>query len=104
MTSLSAMIGSLCSPLGPHLERNITIALYFSSTLIAIIGESDRRISFNSLKKFVTSLSAVIEALRSPLELHPERDLVTDLYSGSNSIAIKVSPITRLVSDDFKKL
>jgi hypothetical protein len=31
------------------------------------------------LKKSTTSLSAVIEALSSPLGPHPESDLVTDL-------------------------
>jgi predicted deacylase len=61
---------------------------------IAIIDEFDRQINFNSLKKSVTSLSAAIEALSSHLGPHPENDLVTDLYSGSTPIAIKMSPIT----------
>jgi hypothetical protein len=67
------------------------------------MDESDRQISFNSLKKFVTSLSAAIGVLGSPLGPHLERDLETDLYSGSTPIAIKTSPITGLVLDDFKK-
>jgi hypothetical protein len=67
------------------------------------MDESDRQISFNSLKKFVTSLSAAIGVLGSPLGPHLERDLKTDLYSGSTPIAIKTSPITRSVLDDFKK-
>jgi hypothetical protein len=55
--------------------------------VIAIIGESDRQINFNSLKKSVTSLSVAIGALDSPLGIHPESDLETDLYSGSTLIA-----------------
>jgi hypothetical protein len=46
---------------------------------IAIMDEFDRQINFNSLKKSTTSLSATIRALGSPLEPHPESDLVTDL-------------------------
>jgi hypothetical protein len=38
-------------------------------------------------KKSVTSLPAVIEALGSPLGLHPESDLATHLYSSSIPIA-----------------
>jgi hypothetical protein len=49
-------------------------------TVIAIMDESDRQINFNSIKKSTTSLSAAIGALGSPLESHPESDLVTDLY------------------------
>jgi hypothetical protein len=71
--------------------------------MIAIIDESDCQISFNILKKFVSPLSAVIGVLGSPLRPCPERDLATYLYSRSTSIAIKTSPITGLVSDDFKK-
>jgi hypothetical protein len=51
------------------------------------MDESDRQINFNSLKKYVTSLLAVIGALDSPLGSHPEIDLVTDLYSRSTPIA-----------------
>jgi hypothetical protein len=54
---------------------------------IAIMDESDRQINFSSLKKSATSLSVAIGALGSPLEPHPESDLVTDLYSGSTPIA-----------------
>jgi hypothetical protein len=39
------------------------------------------------LKKSVTSLLAVIRALRSSLVPHPDSDLGTDLYSGSTLIA-----------------
>jgi hypothetical protein len=53
----------------------------------AIMDESDHQINFNSLKKFMTSLSVAIGALGSPLEPHPESDLVTDLYSGPTPIA-----------------
>jgi hypothetical protein len=55
--------------------------------VIAIMDEFDRHINFNSLKKSVTSLSVVIGALSSPLGLHPESDLVIDLYSVSTPIA-----------------
>jgi hypothetical protein len=41
-----------------------------------------QQISFNSLNKFVISLSAVIGALRSLLGPHSESDLETNLYSG----------------------
>jgi hypothetical protein len=51
------------------------------------MDEFDHQINFNSLKKSATSLSAVIGALGSPLGLHPESDLVTDLYSVSTPIA-----------------
>jgi hypothetical protein len=57
------------------------------SAVIAIMDESDRQINFNSLKKSVTSLSAAIGALGSPFGPHPETDLVTDLYSGPTTIA-----------------
>jgi hypothetical protein len=53
------------------------------------MDESDRRISFNILNNFVISLSAAIGASGSPLGPHPERDLATDLHSGSTPITIK---------------
>jgi hypothetical protein len=102
-TSLSAAIRALGSPLGPHPESGLVTHLYSDSTLIAIVDESDRQISFNRLKKFVTSLSTMIKALDSPLGSHPERDLEIDPYSDSTPIAIKTSPIVGSVSDDFKK-
>jgi hypothetical protein len=55
--------------------------------VIAIMDEFDHQINFNSLKKSATSLSAAIGALGSLLGLHPESDLVTDLYSVSTPIA-----------------
>jgi hypothetical protein len=58
------------------------------TAVIAIMDESDRQINFNSLKKFVTSLSATIGAWDPPLEPYPESDIVTDLYSDSTPIAI----------------
>jgi hypothetical protein len=61
--------------------------------VIAIMDESDRQINFNSLKKSASSLSAAIGSLGAPLGPHPKSDLVTDLYSGSTPIAIKMSPI-----------
>jgi hypothetical protein len=51
------------------------------------MDESDHQISFNHLKKSVTSLSAIIGALGSHLGPHPESDLDTDLYSVSMPIA-----------------
>jgi hypothetical protein len=55
--------------------------------VIAIMDEPDHQINFNSLKEFVTSLSVGIRALGSPLGSHPESDLVTYLYSVSTLIA-----------------
>jgi hypothetical protein len=55
--------------------------------VIPIMDEFDRQINFNTLKKSATSLSAAIGALGSPLGPHPESDIVTDLYSSSTSIA-----------------
>jgi hypothetical protein len=87
VTSLPAVIGTLDSPLGPHPESDLVTYLYSDSTLIAILDEFDRRISFNNLKKFRISLSAMIKALDSPLGPHLESDLATDLYSDSTPIA-----------------
>jgi hypothetical protein len=64
--------------------------------VIAVMDESDRQINFNSLKKTVTSLSAVIGALGSPLGSHPESDLETNIYSSSTLIAIKMIPIDQM--------
>jgi hypothetical protein len=80
-------MGALGSPLGPHTESDLATYLYFGSTPIAIMDESDHRISFNYLKKSVTSLPMVIGAFGSPLVPHPESDLAIDLYSGSTPIA-----------------
>jgi hypothetical protein len=102
-TSLSAVIDALGSRLGPHPKRDLATDLYSVTTSIIIIDKFDHRISFNSLMKFVTSLSAAIRQLGSPLGPHPERDLATDLYSASTPIAIKTSAITGSVSDNFKK-
>jgi hypothetical protein len=55
------------------------------------------------LKKSMTSLSVVIEALGSPLGPHLESDLATDLYSGSTPIAI-IDESDRLINfNSFKK-
>jgi hypothetical protein len=97
------VIGASVSPLGPYPECDLAIDLYSGSTPIANMDESGHRISFNSLKKFTISLSAVIGALGSPLGPHLESDLATDLYSVSTPIAIKTSPIAESVSDNFKK-
>jgi hypothetical protein len=92
-TSLLAAIGVLSSPLGPYPESDLVIDLYSVSTPIANMYRSNCQISFNSLNKSGISLSATIGALGSPLGLHPEIDLKTDLYSGSTPIAIKTSHI-----------
>jgi hypothetical protein len=89
MTSLPAMIRTLRSSLGPHPESDLATDLYSRSIPIANMDESDHQISFNHLNKFTISLSAAIGVLDSPLRSHLERDLTTDLYSGSTSIAIK---------------
>jgi hypothetical protein len=88
-TSLPTVIGTLSSPLGLHPESVLATDLYSSSTPIAIMDKSYRRISFNYLNKSVISLSAVIGASGSPLGPRPERDLDTNLYDGSTLIAIK---------------
>jgi hypothetical protein len=62
------------------------------------MDESNHQINFNSLKKSVISLSAVIEALSSSLGPHPESDLITDQYSGSTPTIIKTGPIARWLS------
>jgi hypothetical protein len=103
VTSLSAVIRALSSPLGPHPENDPVTDLYSDSTPIANMYMSGYHISFNSLNKSVTSLSAAIRALSSPLRPHLESDLETDLYSGSTPIAIKTSLIAESVLDDFKK-
>jgi hypothetical protein len=102
MTSLSEVIGTLSSPLGPHPKRDLATYLYSFYTPIAIINEFGRRISFNS-KKFVISLSATIVTLSSPLGPRLERVLTTDIYSVSTPMSIKMSLITGSISDDFKK-
>jgi hypothetical protein len=54
---------------------------------MANMDKSNHYISFNSLKKFTTSLSLVIWILGSPLGPHLESDLDTYLYSDSTPIA-----------------
>jgi hypothetical protein len=103
VTLLSAMIGVLNSPLELHPKSDLDTYIYFGSTTIAIIDESDFQISFNRLKKSATSLSAVIRVLGSPLGPHSESDLETDLYSNYTPIAIKTSLIVESASDNFKK-
>jgi hypothetical protein len=102
-TSLSVAIRALGSPLGPHPESDLVTYLYSVSTPIANMDMSDCQISFNSLNRSVISLSVAIGALGSPLGPHPESDLETDLYSGSTSIAIKMSLIAVSILYDFKK-
>jgi hypothetical protein len=89
MTSLPVAIRALGSPLGPYSKSDLATDLYSDSTPMTIMDESNRRVNFNHLNKSVTSLPAAIRALDSSLGPCPERDLTTDLYSGSTSIAIK---------------
>jgi hypothetical protein len=49
--SLSVVIRTLGSPLGPHPERDLAIDLYSSSTPIAIKDEFHRSIRFKRLQK-----------------------------------------------------
>jgi hypothetical protein len=104
VTSLSATIEALVSPLGPHPESDLATYLYCVSTPIANIDESDRQINFNLLNKSTISLSAVIGASDSPLEPRPERDLATDLHSGSTPIAIKDESNRRIRFRQFQKI
>jgi hypothetical protein len=83
------MIRALGSPLGPRLKRDLATDLYSASTPLACYDESNQWISFNRLNKSTISLSMAIEASDSPLGTRPERDLASDLYSGSTLIAIK---------------
>jgi hypothetical protein len=102
-TSLSVAIGALDSSLGPHPESDLVTYLYSVSTPIPNMDISCCQINFNSLNKSVISLSMAIGALGSTLGHYPESDLETDLYFGSTPIAIKMSPITKSVLNDFKK-
>jgi hypothetical protein len=101
--SLPAVIGTLSFPLGPYPKSDLGIDLYSNSTPIANMGESDYQISFNNLKKSVTSLSSVIEALDYPLVSHLESDLATNLYSSSTPIAIMDESDHRISFNRFNK-
>jgi hypothetical protein len=95
MTSLPAVIRALSSPLGPHPENDLLTNLYSISTPIAIMDESDHRISFNLLTKSAISLSEAIRFRRlkeiynvttksdSPPGTPPKIYLATELYSAS---------------------
>jgi hypothetical protein len=103
VTSLSAVIETFDSPLRPYPESDLVTDLYSDSTPIANMDMSSCQISFNSLNKFIISLSTTIGALGSPLGPHPESDIQIYLYFGSTLIAIKMSPIAGSVLDDFNK-
>jgi hypothetical protein len=60
--SLSATIGALGSPLGPHLESDLKTDLYSSSTLIAIKMNPTIGSASNNFKKATTSLQEVTKA------------------------------------------
>jgi hypothetical protein len=81
-------IRALDSPLGTNPKSDLPIDIYSGSTPIAIMDESDHRISFNRLKKSTTSLPPAIRGLDSPIGPHQESDLATDIYSCSSPIAI----------------
>jgi hypothetical protein len=95
-TSLSAVIEALGSSLGHYKESDLATDLYSGSTLIANMDEFDRRISFNHLKKSMTSLSATIGTSSSPLGPHLESNLAINLYSDSILIAIMDESMTSL--------
>jgi hypothetical protein len=82
-------MGELSSHLIPYLESDLPTDLYSVSNSIAIVDESDHRISFNLLTESVISLSVMIGASSSPLGPYLERDLPIDLYSDSTPIVIK---------------
>jgi hypothetical protein len=89
VTLLLEVIGALDSSLEPHSKSDLATDVYSVSTSIANMDESDRRISFNLLTKSAISLSSMIGASGSLLGSRSERDLATDLYSGSTLIGIK---------------
>jgi hypothetical protein len=66
-SSFLVVIGALDSPLGPHPESDLDTNLYYVSTPIDNMDESDCWINLNRLKKSTTSLPEVIGALSSPL-------------------------------------
>jgi hypothetical protein len=89
VTSLSAVIGALGSHLLPHSKSDLATDLYSVSTLIANMDASDHQIIFNLPNKSVILLLVAIGASCSTLGPRLEKDLATDLYSGSTPIAIK---------------
>jgi hypothetical protein len=96
VTSHLAAIGALSSSLGPYSESDLPTYLYSVSTPIAIMYESDCRISIYLLTKFMILLSATVGASDSPFEPCPERDLVIDLHSASTPINIKDESNSRI--------
>jgi hypothetical protein len=82
------VIETLGSLLGPHPESDLVTDLYFGSTSIANMEESDRWIIINTFKESVILPLAMIGALDSPLRSHLKSDLAADLYSVSTPIAI----------------
>jgi hypothetical protein len=98
--SLSGAIGALSSPLGPHLKSDLATDLYYVSTIIVNMNESDR-INFNRLNESMISLSVAIRASGCPVGPRPERDIYTYLYFGSITIAIKERVQS---SDHFKTI
>jgi hypothetical protein len=99
-SSLPTTIGAFGSPLGPHPKSDLATDLYSDSTLIANMDESDHQIIVNRFKESATSLSMAIRALSSPLGLHPESDLPTNLYSDSTPIVI-VDESSRRISFNY---
>jgi hypothetical protein len=87
VTSLSAVIAIMDESDRQINFNSLKKSVTSLPAVIAIMDESDHQINYNSLKKSMTSLSVAIGALSSPLETHPESDLVTDLYSVSTLIA-----------------
>jgi hypothetical protein len=94
----------LDSHLGPNPESDLVTDVYSVSTLIVNIDRSDYQISFNSINKYVISLSAVIGALSSPLVPHLESDLEIYHYFGSTPIAIKAESNRRISSRRLQEI
>jgi hypothetical protein len=83
MISLSVVIGTSDSLLGPRLERDLATGLHSGSTLIAIEDESNRRIRFRRLQKIYNITTRCDQSIELSSRNPSENDLTTDLYSGS---------------------
>jgi hypothetical protein len=83
LISLSATIGASGSPLGPYPERDLATDLHYVSTPITINDESNRRIRFRQLQKIYNITTRSDQSIGISSRNPSEKDLATDLYSGS---------------------
>jgi hypothetical protein len=83
MISLTVVIGTSDSLLGPHPERDLAKGLHSGSTLIAIEDESNRRIRFRRLQEIYNITTRCDQSIELSSRNPSENDLTTDLYSGS---------------------